>query len=31
VIHDRVTEILDLETLIRLADPEFFERPAGQE
>jgi len=31
VIRDRVTEILDLESLIRLADPTFFERPADQE
>jgi two-component system chemotaxis sensor kinase CheA len=26
VIQDRVTEILDLEGIVRLADPEFFER-----
>ncbi len=31
VIRDRVTEILDLEALIQLADPSFFERPADQE
>jgi two-component system chemotaxis sensor kinase CheA len=31
VIRDRVTEILDLETLIQLADPTFFERPSDQE
>lgn len=31
VIRDRVTEILDLEALIRLADPAFFERPIDQE
>jgi hypothetical protein len=31
VIRDRVTEILDLEALIRLADPTFFERPIDQE
>jgi len=31
VIRDRVTEILDLETLIQLADPTFFERPIDQE
>ena len=26
VIRDRVTEVLDLEALVRLSDPEFFER-----
>ncbi len=26
VIHDRVTEILDLEALVRLSDPGFFDR-----
>jgi len=31
VIRDRVTEILDLEALIQLADPSFFERPIDQE
>jgi len=31
VIRDRVTEILDLEALIQLADPTFFERPIDQE
>jgi two-component system chemotaxis sensor kinase CheA len=31
VIHERVTEILDLEALIRLSDPAFFERPTEQE
>jgi two-component system chemotaxis sensor kinase CheA len=31
VIRDRVTEILDLESLIQLADPAFFERPIDQE
>jgi two-component system chemotaxis sensor kinase CheA len=31
VIRDRVTEILDLESLIRLADPSFFERSIDQE
>jgi two-component system chemotaxis sensor kinase CheA len=31
VIRDQVTEILDLEALIQLADPSFFERPADQE
>ena len=31
VIRDQVTEILDLEALIQLADPSFFERPVDQE
>jgi two-component system chemotaxis sensor kinase CheA len=31
VIRDRVTEILDIEALIRLSDPEFFDRPIDQE
>jgi two-component system chemotaxis sensor kinase CheA len=31
VIRDRVTEILDVEALIRLSDPEFFDRPIDQE
>ena len=31
VIRDQVTEILDLEALIQLADPSFFERPIDQE
>jgi two-component system chemotaxis sensor kinase CheA len=31
VIRERVTEILDLEALIRLSDPGFFERPIEQE
>jgi len=31
VIRDRVTEILDLEVLIQLADPTFFERTIDQE
>jgi two-component system chemotaxis sensor kinase CheA len=31
VIRSRVTEILDLESLIRLSDPEFFERSIEQE
>jgi two-component system chemotaxis sensor kinase CheA len=31
VIRNRVTEILDLETLIRLSDPDFFERSIEQE
>jgi two-component system chemotaxis sensor kinase CheA len=31
VIRDRVTEILDIESLIRLSDPEFFDRPIDQE
>jgi len=31
VIRDRVTEILDLEALIQLADPTFFQRPIDQE
>ena len=31
VIDDRVTEILDLEGLIQLADPSFFERQIDQE
>jgi two-component system chemotaxis sensor kinase CheA len=31
VIRERVTEILDLEALIRLSDPEFFERTIDQE
>jgi two-component system chemotaxis sensor kinase CheA len=29
VIQDRVTEILDLEAVVRLADPEFFDREIG--
>jgi two-component system chemotaxis sensor kinase CheA len=29
VIQDRVTEILDLEAVVRLADPEFFDRETG--
>ncbi|MEJ2189366.1 MAG: chemotaxis protein CheA [Acidobacteriota bacterium] len=29
VVRDRVTEILDLETVAKLADSEFFERPTG--
>ena len=29
VIQDRITEILDLEAVIRLADPEFFDRETG--
>jgi two-component system chemotaxis sensor kinase CheA len=31
VIRDRVTEILDVEALIRLSDPDFFDRPVDQE
>jgi two-component system chemotaxis sensor kinase CheA len=31
VIGERVTEILDLESLIQIADPAFFERPIDQE
>jgi two-component system chemotaxis sensor kinase CheA len=31
VIRDHVTEILDLEALIQIADPSFFERPIDQE
>jgi two-component system chemotaxis sensor kinase CheA len=31
VIRDRVTEILDIEALIRLSDPDFFDRPIDQE
>jgi len=30
VIQGRITEILDLEAVIRLADPEFFDRETGQ-
>jgi hypothetical protein len=26
VIQDRVTEILDLEQIVRLSDPDFFDR-----
>jgi two-component system chemotaxis sensor kinase CheA len=29
VIQERVTEILDLEAVVRLADPEFFDRETG--
>ena len=29
VVCDRVTEILDLEAVAKLADSEFFERPTG--
>ncbi len=31
VVRDRITEILDLEALIQLSDPGFFERPSGRE
>jgi two-component system chemotaxis sensor kinase CheA len=31
VIDDRITEILDLEALIKMSDPEFFERSIEQE
>ena len=31
VIGDRVTEILDIETVVRLADPEFFDRTTETE
>ncbi len=31
VIEDRVTEILDIEKLVRLADPEFFDRAVEME
>ena len=29
VIQERITEILDLEAVVRLADPEFFDRETG--
>jgi len=29
VIQDRITEILDLQAVVRLADPEFFDRETG--
>ena len=31
VIQERITEILDLEAIVRLADPEFFDRALDQE
>jgi two-component system chemotaxis sensor kinase CheA len=31
VISERITEILDLEAIVRMADPEFFDRPMDQE
>jgi two-component system chemotaxis sensor kinase CheA len=31
VIRDQVTEILDLEALIQLSDPDFFQQPIDQE